>query len=110
MEHRVVSSMAAITQPLDAESPMMEMFINVKLETIDDAGVSKHCGGGCEGHCHLLGRVIRSRVQARLGLYVLRRYYLSSVFLCLFAPACPPGTFIRCILFKNLKALVAIIV
>ena len=47
MEHRVVSSMA---QPLDAESPMMEMFINVKLETIDDAGVSKHCGGGCEGH------------------------------------------------------------
>lgn len=50
VEHRVVSSMAAITQPLDAESPMMEMFINVKLETIDDAGVSKHCGGGCEGH------------------------------------------------------------
>lgn len=49
MEHRVVSSMAAITQPLDAESPIME-FINVKLETIDDAGVSKHCGGGCEGH------------------------------------------------------------
>ena len=81
VEHRVVSSMAAITQPLDAESPMMEMFINVKLETIDDAGVSKHCGGGCEGHCHLIG-VIRSRVQAR----PLCSRYLSSVSLCLFAP------------------------
>jgi hypothetical protein len=51
VNHRIVSSMAiAITQPLDAESPLIEIFINVKLETIDDAGVSKHCGGGCEGH------------------------------------------------------------
>lgn len=76
MEHRVVSSMAAITQPLDAESPIME-FINVKLETIDDAGVSKHCGGGCEGHDVVISvGVIRSRRQGRLGHF--------RVSLCLF--------------------------
>jgi hypothetical protein len=55
VEHCIVSSMAtAITQPLDAESPLMEIFINVKLETIDDAGVSKHCGGGCDGHNNVI--------------------------------------------------------
>jgi hypothetical protein len=55
VEHRIVSSMmAAITQPLDAESPSMEIFINVKLEAIDDAGVSKHCGGGCDGHNNVI--------------------------------------------------------
>jgi len=71
VEHRVVSSMAAITQPLDMESPIMEIFINVKLETIDDAGVSKHCGGGCEGHDVVISVGVKypfaTSRQARLG-------------------------------------------